>query len=92
MKKYILIFSLFIFSCSEDITPIIQKSNQMTIIISSNDIITVTIFNDSFTKIVTHNSNQLQGTKVYLPIGDYNYSYDCGSGIVNTNQLYLPCP
>lgn len=92
MKRYLLILSLFIFSCSEEITPIIPNTNHMTVIVSSNDVITVTIFNDLFSKTITHNANQSQGTKIYLPKGEYQYTYDCGSGIVDKNQLYLPCP
>lgn len=90
--KNLLILCLFLTSCMEEITPIVKSTDQKTIMVSSNAVITVTIYNFNYSITITHNPNQVQGTKVYVPNGEYSYTYDCGAGVVYSDQIYLPCP
>jgi len=76
----------------EEITPIIPKNNTQTIVISSNENVTVTVYNNSFTRTVKHYPNQTQGTYIEVPTGVLNYSSSCGaSGIVTYKQIYIGC-
>lgn len=89
---FTLILAVVMSACTEEITPVMPK-NETVVLISGNADIQVTFYTDEgFVRTVSYFANKMQYLRVELPAGaTYNYSYRCGSGVVDKTQLYLPC-